>query len=140
MAVPTAAATTSAVSAAVTATAPVIVQYIAIRRDLLKTLKWTFGSVATQACHASSAAIWTFRKHPCTEEYLSDEQIDRMHKVVVEVADEAALWQLGDQLKEKNIDHKLWLEQPEAIPTAIATRPYVKSEIQDVFRPFKLFR
>ncbi|KJE94856.1 hypothetical protein CAOG_005427 [Capsaspora owczarzaki ATCC 30864] len=85
MAVPTAAATTSAVSAAVTATAPVIVQYIAIRRDLLKTLKWTFGSVATQACHASSAAIWTFRKHPCTEEYLSDEQIDRMHKVVVEV-------------------------------------------------------
>ena len=59
-------------------------QYVAIRRDLLKVLKWPIGAVITQACHGCSAALHIFRDDPHTVAYLAD--LDRMHKVVVEVS------------------------------------------------------
>ena len=61
----------------------VIVQYIALRGDLLKAMNWPLGAVIAQACHASTAAVCSFAEDPTVREYL--ENMDRMHKVVVEV-------------------------------------------------------
>lgn len=47
---------------------------------------------------------------------------------------------LSETLSSKGIDHKLWIEQPENIPTCIATRPYVKENIQENFKKFKLYK
>ena len=61
----------------------VLVQYVVVRSDLLHVLKWPFGAVITQACHASSAVLHRFYTDPNTQAYLSD--IDQMHKVVLQV-------------------------------------------------------
>ena len=61
----------------------VIVQYVALRRDLLTTHKWPLGAVIAQACHACTAVMHTCRDDPQCQQYLTD--LDRMHKVVVEV-------------------------------------------------------
>lgn len=114
-----------------------IVQYVVVRGDLLRALQWPVGAVITQACHASSAALHIFRNDPATQQYLQD--LDRMHKIVLEVKDEESLTQLAKRLTEDNIGHKLWIEQPENFPTCLATKPYVKSEVQEYFKKFKLF-
>ena len=53
---------------------------------------------------------------------------------------EEQLKNLSDKLTENKVDHKLWIEQPENIPTCIATKPYPKAEIQGNFKKFKLFK
>ena len=58
-------------------------QYVVVRSDLLHMLKWPFGAVITQACHASTAVLHRFYHDPNTQAYLSD--VDRMHKVVLQV-------------------------------------------------------
>lgn len=60
-----------------------IVQYVIIRRDVLKTLKWPVGALIAQACHACTAVIHMFYQNQDTQTYLSD--LDRMHKVILEV-------------------------------------------------------
>ena len=60
-----------------------LVQYVAIRGDLSSSLNWPAGAVIAQACHACTAVIVSFRDDPNTIEYT--EELDRMHKVVVEV-------------------------------------------------------
>lgn len=60
-----------------------LVQYIALRGDLLKVQKWPIGAMVAQGCHASTAVIHMYRDHSNVVEYLSD--LDRMHKVVLEV-------------------------------------------------------
>lgn len=111
-----------------------LVQYVVVRRDL----KWPVGALIAQACHAVSAVIHLFHEDPQTQEYLKD--LDNMHKVVLEAADEAALQKLKDKLVENNILHKLWIEQPENIPTCLVLKPYRKEEVQNHFKGFKLFK
>lgn len=111
-----------------------IVQYIAIRSDL----KWPTGALIAQGCHSSTAAIHLFYKDEETQMYLAD--LDRMHKICVSVLNENDLVQLSRTLVENNIEHKLWHEQPENIPTSLATKPYYKSKVKDFFKPFKLFK
>ena len=60
-----------------------LVQYVIVRGDLLRLLSWPTGAVIAQACHASTAVLWTYRNDPHTIEYTSE--LDRMHKVVLEV-------------------------------------------------------
>lgn len=57
-----------------------------------------------------------------------------------QATDEESIVTLSETLSSKGIDHKLWIEQPENIPTCIATRPYVKENIQEHFKKFKLFK
>lgn len=116
----------------------VLVQYVVVRSDLLHVLKWPFGAVITQACHASSAVLHRFYTDANTEAYLSD--VDRMHKVVLQTADESGLRQLAEVLTVNGVDHKLWIEQPENIATCLATKPYPKQEIQQHFSTLKLFK
>jgi len=63
-----------------------IVQFVVIRKDLLKTLEWPTGSVVAQACHACTAVIWTNQQDPCVQEYLSAANVESMHKVLAQSA------------------------------------------------------
>ncbi len=58
-----------------------LVQYVVVRKDLWGGMGWPLGSVVAQACHASSAAIWTFRDEEATQKYLAPDNIDHMRKV-----------------------------------------------------------
>ncbi|XP_068736157.1 putative peptidyl-tRNA hydrolase PTRHD1 isoform X2 [Montipora capricornis] len=60
-----------------------LVQYVVVRGDLLRLLSWPTGAVIAQACHASTAALWSHRNDPNTIKYTSE--LDNMRKVVLEV-------------------------------------------------------
>lgn len=63
-----------------------------------------------------------------------------MHKIVLEAKDEVELNSVADILKENQIDHISWKEQPENIITAIATKPYARSCFGTLLRHLKLLR
>jgi peptidyl-tRNA hydrolase len=114
----------------------VLIQYVVLRRDLIDT--WPLGSVVTQACHASVCAVWSHKDDPHTVEYCSPQNIDSMHKVTLEVKGEPQILNLSEKLTAGGITHKLWIEQPENIPTCLATRPYPKSVVSSFFKKLKL--
>ena len=58
-------------------------QYVVVRKDLVKVLKWPTGALIAQACHACTAVMHMFYQDDNTQLYLAD--LDRMHKVVLEV-------------------------------------------------------
>lgn len=115
-----------------------LVQYVVVRGDLSKTLEWPLGAIIAQACHACTAVIHLFYNDSNTQAYLAD--LDSMHKVVLEAPDEASLHALCSKLKEKDVHHKLWIEQPENIPTCLVTKPYPKNEVQSYFKKYKLLK
>uniref|UniRef100_A0A069DVR4 peptidyl-tRNA hydrolase n=1 Tax=Panstrongylus megistus TaxID=65343 RepID=A0A069DVR4_9HEMI len=114
-----------------------IVQYVLVRKDLLTSLNWPLGALIAQACHACTASIHLFYEDKNTQEYLKE--LDSMHKVVLEVPDEDVLKKLAVKLEQDNIDHKLWIEQPENIATCLVLKPYPKNEVQNYFKKYKLF-
>ncbi|KAL9961471.1 hypothetical protein ACROYT_G030416 [Oculina patagonica] len=73
-----------------------------------------------------------------TLQYTSD--LDHMHKVILEAPSEVELHKLSQDLSSNQIDHKLWIEQPENFPTCLATKPYPKEQIQSFFKKLKLFK
>ncbi|XP_036406524.1 putative peptidyl-tRNA hydrolase PTRHD1 [Megalops cyprinoides] len=115
-----------------------LVQYVVVRSDLVHSLAWPLGAVITQACHAATAAIHLNYNDPDTQEYLAE--LDSMHKVVLEAPDQASLSSLSEKLIEKGVAHKLWVEQPENIPTCLALKPYPKETVHPLLRKFKLFK
>lgn len=115
-----------------------IVQYIVIRGDLLREMGWPVGALIAQACHAVTATTHLFYEDEYTQLYLKE--LDSMHKVVLESPNEEGLIKLKDKLIETNIKHKLWIEQPEDIPTCLVAKPYPKEEVQKYFKKFKLFK
>ncbi|CAL8316413.1 unnamed protein product [Boreogadus saida] len=119
-------------------TARHLVQYVVVRSDLLHQMAWPLGAVITQACHAATAAIHLNYHDSDTQEYLA--QLDTMHKVVLQVPDQTTLSTLSETLTEKNIAHKLWIEQPENLPTCLALKPYPKEAVHSFLRKFKLFK
>ncbi|KAL5782893.1 hypothetical protein ACOSP7_007922 [Xanthoceras sorbifolium] len=114
----------------------VLVQYVVLRRDLIDT--WPLGSVVTQGCHASVSAIWSHKDDPHTSQYCSPRNIDSMHKVTLEVKGETQIVNLSEKLTAGGIAHKMWIEQPENIPTCLATKPYPKSMVSLFFKRLKL--
>lgn len=58
---------------------------------------------------------------------------------VLQVPDLDTLTSLAQSLAENNIDHKLWIEQPENIPTCIAIKPYLKPDVHKFLKKFKLY-
>ena len=143
-----------------------LVQFIVLRRDLLKTMEWPVGSVVAQACHASLAVIWENRADASVAAYLSPENIASMHKVTKEVRrgatsvrrqrpsldrpppprsapqvkGEPQLLTLAEKLRAEGVVHKLWVEQPENIPTAIALKPYPRSHVAHLLKKYQLFK
>ncbi|CAF0877059.1 unnamed protein product [Rotaria sordida] len=117
----------------------IIVQYILLRRDLKKMKNYNDGAIITQACHASSAILFKTINDDLTKLYLSD--LERMHKVVLGIdGNENDINELSNLLKQNSIEHYLWIEQPENIPTAIAVKPYYKKDIEHFFSKYKLYR
>ncbi|RZC56701.1 hypothetical protein C5167_015550 [Papaver somniferum] len=117
-------------------TSDVVVQYVVLRRDLIDS--WPLGSVVTQGCHASVAAIWSNKDDAHTIDYCSPDNIDSMHKVTLEVKGETQIQNLSQKLTTNGIAHKLWIEQPENFPTCLATKPYPKSVVSSFFKNLKL--
>ncbi|GMH39407.1 hypothetical protein BSKO_07305 [Bryopsis sp. KO-2023] len=113
-----------------------VVQYVVLRKDLWTKMEWPLGSIVAQACHASTAALWMFKDDPVTTAYCED--IDHMHKVVLEIKSDTQLENLSKKLTEANVLHKLWVEQPENFVTGLATKPYPKSEVSQLFKKLKL--
>ena len=117
-----------------------LVQFVVVRRDLLKTLEWPVGSVIAQACHACLAVAWENKDDPDVVQYLAPDNIDGMHKVTKEVKGDPQLLTLADKLKAEGIVFKLWTEQPENIPTAIALKPYPASRVKPLLKKYQLFK
>lgn len=115
-----------------------LVQHIVIRRDLVEALKWPLGSVIAQGCHAAVAAIWQEREQAAVQQYCGNDNIDSMHKVVLEVKGEPQLRSLSEKLAEGNVGHKLWVEQPENVATCLATSPHFKADVASYFKKLKL--
>ncbi|KAG0725121.1 putative peptidyl-tRNA hydrolase PTRHD1 [Chionoecetes opilio] len=117
---------------------PGLVQYVVVRKDLFTNLAWPLGAVIAQACHAAAAVTHLFHDDDNMKTYLAD--LDNMHKVVLGIDNEVQLKNLSEKLREASIDHKLWIEQPEDIPTCLVTKPYVKLEVSKYFKKFKLLK
>ena len=115
-------------------------QYVVLRSDLWKDKGWPLGSLAAQAAHAATAALWLSRDSEETRAYCSAEAIDGMTKVVLEADSEAALRALAASLRAAGIAHKLWVEQPEAEATALAASPNRRSVLGPAFAGLKLCR
>lgn len=82
-----------------------IVQYVVLRRDLWSELGWPLGSVAAQACHAATAALWLHQDDPDVAAYCAD--LDHMRKVVLEVKGVEQLKNLSQKLTDAGILHKV---------------------------------
>lgn len=112
----------------------VLVQYVLVRKDL----NWPTGAIIAQACHASTSALWISRDHSETQVYLGD--IDNMHKVVLGADSEESVRETASALEAAGIEHKLWIEQPDNIVTALATRPAKRSILKPIFKAYKLLK
>ncbi len=117
----------------------IIVQYILLRRDLKKMKNYNDGAIIAQACHASNAILYKTIDDDLTKLYFND--LDRMNKIILSVdGGENEFNELSHILKQNSIEHYLWIEQPENIPTAIAVKPYYKKDIEHLFSKYKLYR
>ncbi|XP_050536247.1 putative peptidyl-tRNA hydrolase PTRHD1 [Daktulosphaira vitifoliae] len=114
-----------------------LVQYVLIRGDLARSLKWPSGAVIAQACHACVAVTHTYYSDPDTQAYLRD--LGNMHKVVLEVPDEPALLSVVEALNQDEVPHVVWKEQPENIATCVAIKPSVKGAVSKYVKKFKLY-
>ncbi|KII71679.1 putative peptidyl-tRNA hydrolase PTRHD1 [Thelohanellus kitauei] len=114
-----------------------LVQYILLREDLIVSKSWTWGALIAQACHASTACIHTYYDDPYTMDYLMN--LDHMTKIVLKLKDGDNLTQYENILDSRNLKYYSWIERPENIKTCLATKPYPKTMVQDIFRCLKLF-
>ncbi|KAK9809694.1 hypothetical protein WJX73_005901 [Symbiochloris irregularis] len=115
-----------------------ILQYVILRADLWHEQKWPLGSIVTQGAHAAVAAVWVSRDAEHTQQYCTGDALNHMHKVTLEVKGETQLRNLAEKLEEAGIQHKLWMEQPEDIPTCIATVPLPKAQVHPHVKRLKL--
>ncbi|XP_025406115.1 putative peptidyl-tRNA hydrolase PTRHD1 [Sipha flava] len=114
-----------------------VVQYVLVRGDLTRVLKWPTGAVIAQACHACVAAVHTYYSDPDTQAYLKD--LGNMHKVVLEVPDESTLLSVAEAMTSDGVHHVVWKEQPEDVATCLALKPCAKGAVSKYVRKFKLY-
>ena len=102
-----------------------IVQYIFVRNDLNQ--DWPQGAIAAQVAHASVAAIiqGLNNQDEATIYYTSSTQLNYMTKNVYKVNNVEELNTIKEQWDTKfgSNSYYMWIEQPENIPTALATVP-----------------
>merc|ERR1712216_112788 len=109
-----------------------LIQYIVIREDL----GWPLGAVCAQAAHAGIAAVSDARDANCpdTELYTSKGNRPHMRVSVLAIPNTQKLLQLVEKLKNREVKHHLWVEQPENVPVAIATWPARRAVVQKAFK------
>ena len=59
-------------------------------------------------------------------------------QVVLEAKSETQLRNLAEKLSDASISHKLWIEQPEDVATALATAPCLRDDVSHLFKKFNL--
>ena len=96
--------------------------------------------MAAQACHASTACLAHYREDPAVIQYTCRENRMTMTTIILSVADEEELYYFQDQLRQSSVDFFSWREQPENTLTAIALKPYSKSELPAYLSTLKLFK
>lgn len=94
---------------------------------------WTHGMLAAQAAHAATAIIQSTNQDILTQQYTNPDNIPNMRKVVLKTLDQDSLISLHSHLSQ-HVKTFLWTEQPENIPTAIATAPNNSSHVKNVLR------
>jgi len=126
-------------------TSEVLLQYVVLRRDLWdvkgddgSATPWPLGAVVAQGCHASTAALWLSKDDEETIAYCGEDNLDHMHKAVLEVKSETQLRNLSEKLGQSGVKHKLWIEQPEDVATCLATAPLPKSKVYPLLKKFQL--
>ncbi|KAF6005019.1 peptidyl-tRNA hydrolase domain-containing protein 1 [Cyanidiococcus yangmingshanensis] len=119
-----------------------LVQYIVVRRDLLhEPYNWPVGALIAQGVHAAVAAVWRFRdRNPLVQRYCEQEDGTQMRTLVLEAPNEATLQEVAQKLTQAQIEHVTWIEQPEALCTALATAPGPRSRLRTCFPKLRLFR
>lgn len=63
-----------------------------------------------------------------------------MTKIVLAASSEEKLRELSERLTENNIQHYLWIEQPENTPSALATCPGLRDTLKPYLKDLKLFK
>eukprot|EP00542_Grammatophora_oceanica_P011811 CAMPEP_0194045474 /NCGR_PEP_ID=MMETSP0009_2-20130614/16808_1 /TAXON_ID=210454 /ORGANISM="Grammatophora oceanica, Strain CCMP 410" /LENGTH=140 /DNA_ID=CAMNT_0038690337 /DNA_START=14 /DNA_END=439 /DNA_ORIENTATION=+ len=122
-----------------------VVQYIFLRRDL----EWPAGAMAAQAAHASLAAVTEALRanHEPTAQYVSADNLPRMTKQVYGVDTLEELEKVRDTWAKKIVPedgteeplYYWWMEQPENIPSAMATWPVERTnKVSKVIKGLKL--
>lgn len=111
-----------------------IVQYILVRTDL----NWGLGATIAQACHASIASIASTINDKYTVDYLAD--LKNMHKIILRADNLKDLERCEEKLKEANIPHHTWVEEPEKVVSCLAVSPQPRSLVQAIFKHIKLLR
>lgn len=66
-----------------------LIQYVIVNKDIIAKLGWPIGAVIAQCCHATTAVAHLYKDDAETQAYFND--IDNMHKVVLEVRIKSAL-------------------------------------------------
>lgn len=61
-------------------------------------------------------------------------------QVVKECKGETQLLNLAEKLTQDGIVHKLWVEQPENFPTALALKPYPRSQVAPLLKKYNLYK
>lgn len=89
-----------------------------------------------QVLHAVHIKLQNVLEHHTYTAYRN--HVSPFLQVVLEVKGEIQLNNLAKKLEGEGVLHKVWVEQPEAYPTALATKPYPKSSISHHFKKFKL--
>eukprot|EP00043_Microstomoeca_roanoka_P023021 m.257538 g.257538 ORF g.257538 m.257538 type:complete len:150 (+) comp25572_c0_seq1:188-637(+) len=115
-----------------------LVQIVVVRADLWRACGWSIGSLIAQGAHAAVAALMENAGLPSVQAYTH--ALPTMRKVIKQVKNEAALRKLSEQLKEQEIIHHLWIEQPENTPTCLATVPLPADSISKPLKKLQLFR
>ncbi|KAF9959849.1 peptidyl-tRNA hydrolase domain-containing protein 1 [Mortierella alpina] len=103
-----------------------LTMFIVIRKDLIKTLGWSTGSVIAQACHASTAVLHKTRDLHDTREYLAD--LHNMHKVVLEVRALKSSGAIGFISKKPGLRPTLLItEESHYLPPQVKNLPQLES-------------
>ena len=115
-----------------------LVQYLVLH----KPKGFSLGALVAQGAHAAVAAVFASRDAPHTREYCDPARVDAMHKVCLEAPTREALEALAATLAAAAppVAHKLWVEMPEGVATALATAPYPRSTLRPYFAALKLLR
>ncbi|KAJ1952834.1 hypothetical protein DL89DRAFT_267358 [Linderina pennispora] len=82
--------------------------------------------------------MWKYREDERVRDYATS--LDSMHKVTLETKNENSLLKMADNLKQQGIPYYLWTEQPENIPTCLATVPVMRSDLGDALKKCQLMR
>merc|ERR1719330_751015 len=111
-----------------------LVMYVLVRKDL----DWPMGALMNQACHACTAVAWEARNDPQAAAYFSETE-RQMITYSMGASDVAQMEKLAGKLQAAGVPHRVWTEQPEDVPTSLATWPRRKSEVQKCFNGIKRF-